>query len=104
MPKGESLYHRYPDYRVDLEPNPRRVRVTLSGQIIADSERTLRVLETKQSSISVFPDSVFPAVAFAHEVDIAMNITKQTTAEVFLSIFSLQIVLFQKSQDDGNLL
>ena len=20
MPKGQSLYHKYPDYRVDLEP------------------------------------------------------------------------------------
>ena len=35
MPKRESLYHKYPDYRVDLEPSGERVRVRLGGELIA---------------------------------------------------------------------
>ena len=72
MPRGESLYHRYPDYRVDLEPNPRRVRVTLRGQIIADSERTLRVLETKHDAVIYFPRE-----------DVRMDLLERTDAETF---------------------
>ena len=55
MPKRESLYHQHPDYRVDLEPNPRRVTVRLAGQTIADSRRTLRVRETRHEPVIYFP-------------------------------------------------
>ncbi len=72
MPRGESLYHRYPDYRVDLEPNPRRVQVTLRGQIIADSERTLRVVETKHDAVIYFPRE-----------DVRMDLLERTDAESF---------------------
>ncbi len=72
MPRGESLYHRYPDYRVDLEPNPRRVQVTLRGQIIADSKRTLRVLETKHDAVIYFPRE-----------DVRMDLLERTDAESF---------------------
>ncbi len=37
MPQGESLFHKFPDYRVDLEPNSARVRVRFNGEWIADS-------------------------------------------------------------------
>jgi len=40
MPKRESLYHRYPDYRVDVEPNAGRVCARLNGSVIADSSAT----------------------------------------------------------------
>ena len=43
MANRESLYHKHPDYRVDLDPNPKRVLVTLDGVTVADSERTLVV-------------------------------------------------------------
>ena len=55
MPKRESLYHRFPDYRVDLEPSSRRVRVSLDGQVVAESERTLTVRETKHDPVVYFP-------------------------------------------------
>ncbi len=55
MPKRESLYHRFPDYRVDLEPSSRRVRVSLDGQVVAESERTLIVRETKHDPVVYFP-------------------------------------------------
>lgn len=55
MPKRESLYAKYPEYRVDLEPNPRRVTVRLGGQTIADSRRTLRVCETRHDPVIYFP-------------------------------------------------
>ena len=55
MPRGESLYHKYPDYRVDLEPNPNRVTVRVGDQTLADSTRTLRVLETHHEAVIYFP-------------------------------------------------
>ncbi|MGH0028953.1 MAG: DUF427 domain-containing protein [Myxococcota bacterium] len=55
MSERESLYHRHPDYRVDLEPSPGRVVVRLGGQTIADSTRTLRVLETRHEPVVYFP-------------------------------------------------
>jgi uncharacterized protein (DUF427 family) len=55
MPKRESLYHRFPDYRVDLEAHPQRVRVSFGGEIIADSRATLIVRETKHEPVVYFP-------------------------------------------------
>ena len=55
MPKGQSLYHEYPDYEVALERNPERVRVTLHGELIADSTRTLIVRETRHAPVVYFP-------------------------------------------------
>ncbi len=55
MPKRESLYHKYPEYRVDLEPHPGRVRVTFAGEIIADSERAIVVNETKHAPVIYIP-------------------------------------------------
>ena len=55
MPKRESLYSKYPDYRVDLEASSERIRVRLGDEIIADSSRTLRVLETKHDPVVYFP-------------------------------------------------
>ena len=55
MPKGESLYHKYPDYRVDLDPSRERVRVCFNGELIADSAKTLIVRETKHDPVVYFP-------------------------------------------------
>jgi uncharacterized protein (DUF427 family) len=55
VPRRESLYHRFPDYRVDLEPNPGRVRVSLDGVTIADTDRAVRVLETKHEPVVYLP-------------------------------------------------
>ncbi len=55
MARRESLYHRYPDYRVDLEANPEHVRVKLAGEVLADSRRTLIVRETKHEPVVYFP-------------------------------------------------
>ena len=38
MAKRESLYHKYPDYRVDLDPSTTRVRVSFAGEVIAESD------------------------------------------------------------------
>ena len=54
MAKRESLYAKYPDYRVDLEPNSERIRVRLGGETIADSSQTLTVLETKHDPVVYF--------------------------------------------------
>ena len=55
MTNRESLYHKYPDYRVDLVPNPKRVHVTLDGVTVADSERTLIVRESQHDPVIYFP-------------------------------------------------
>ena len=55
MPKRESLYHKYPDYSVDLEPNERRVRVRFNGEMIAESARTVFVHETRHDDVIYFP-------------------------------------------------
>ncbi len=55
MARRESLYHRFPDYRVDLEANPGRVLVRLAGEVLADSRRTLIVRETKHEPVVYFP-------------------------------------------------
>ena len=55
MPKRTSLYHRFPDYQVDLETSPQRVRVSLGGEIVADSRATLTMRETKHEPVVYFP-------------------------------------------------
>ena len=55
MPERQSLYHKFPDYRVELEPNSERVRVTLDGEVVAASTRTLIVRETKHDPVVYFP-------------------------------------------------
>ena len=55
MAKRESLYHAYPDYRVDLEPSSSPVRVTLAGRTLAESTRALVVRETKHVPVVYIP-------------------------------------------------
>jgi uncharacterized protein (DUF427 family) len=55
MPQRESLYHKYPDHRVDIEPSSKRIRIKLGGEVVADSDRTLTVLETNHEPVAYFP-------------------------------------------------
>ncbi len=55
MARRESLYHKFPDYRVELDPSTTRVRVTFGGEVVADSDRTLVVRETKHEPVVYFP-------------------------------------------------
>ncbi len=55
MLKRTSLHHRFPDYQVDLETSPQRVRVSLGGEIVADSRVTLTVREKKHEHVVYFP-------------------------------------------------
>ena len=55
MPRGESLYSKYPDYRVDLVEDAARVQVSFGGRVVADSERALRVRETNHDEVIYFP-------------------------------------------------
>jgi uncharacterized protein (DUF427 family) len=45
-----------PDYRVDLVPESRRVRVELAGVTIADSGQALRVEETGHGPVHYIPE------------------------------------------------
>ncbi len=55
MPRRESLYHKFPDYEVELEPSRRRVRASFDGEVVAESDRTLIVRETKHDPVVYFP-------------------------------------------------
>lgn len=72
MPKGQSLYHKVPDYRVDLEPNPKRVRIALGAKTIAESDRSLQVIETKHDPVVYIPRE-----------DVRMDLLERTDHETF---------------------
>jgi uncharacterized protein (DUF427 family) len=55
MGQRSSAYSKYPDYRVDLQPGPRGVRVVFNGETIADSKRSLLVRETAHEPVYYFP-------------------------------------------------
>jgi uncharacterized protein (DUF427 family) len=55
MGERQSLYHKFPDYRVDLEPEPGRVRVRVGTEVLADSGRALLVKETKHDPVVYLP-------------------------------------------------
>jgi uncharacterized protein (DUF427 family) len=55
MGERQSLYHKFPDYRVDLEPEPGRVRVRVGSEVLADSGRALLVKETKHDPVVYLP-------------------------------------------------
>ena len=52
---SSPAYEKYPEHRVDVEPNPMRVRVEFAGETIADSTRSLRVLESRHDPVVYVP-------------------------------------------------
>ena len=86
MPRRESLYHEYPDYRVDLERSSDRVQVRFNGEIIADSGRTLIVREMQLAPVVYFPRR-----------DVRFDLLEKTDHETFCpfkgeaSYFSLRL-------------
>lgn len=55
MPNLAPGFATRPDYRVDLVPESRRIRVTFAGVTIADSHAALRVEETGHSPVHYLP-------------------------------------------------
>ena len=55
MAERRSLWAEHPDYRVDLEANPKHVRVTVGGELVAESGRTLLVREASYAPVVYFP-------------------------------------------------
>jgi uncharacterized protein (DUF427 family) len=72
MPRGESLYHKYPDYRVDLEPSERRVTVRFNGETLVDTTNALVVRETNHDAVLYFPRE-----------DVRMELLERTDHETF---------------------
>jgi uncharacterized protein (DUF427 family) len=72
MPKRESLYHEYPDYRVDVEPNPGRVCVRLNSTVVADSSAAVVVRETNLDPVLYFPRD-----------DVRFELAEATTHQTF---------------------
>ena len=55
MTKSAPGFHRSPDYRIDIEPCPRRVRVKFGKTLLADSTKVLVMLENNQVPVYYFP-------------------------------------------------
>ena len=53
--KPESLWSKYPDYEVALEPNAERVRVYFGGELVADTRAALVVRETRHAPVLYLP-------------------------------------------------
>src|SRR6266850_228180 len=51
----ESGFKTNPDYKVTLEASPRRVRVKLNGETIADSTNAHLLFETRHLPVYYFP-------------------------------------------------
>jgi uncharacterized protein (DUF427 family) len=56
MPGPAPGFASRPDYRVDLVPENRRIRVTFVGVAIADSKAALRVEETGHAPVYYVPE------------------------------------------------
>lgn len=56
MPNHAPGFVSRPDYRVDLLPESRRVKVTFGGVTIADTDTALRVEETSHSPVYYLPE------------------------------------------------
>ena len=52
---GAPGFRANPDYRVDLAPHVGRVRVVFNGEVVADSERALDVLESHHRPVIYVP-------------------------------------------------
>ncbi len=48
-------YEKHPGYVVELDPSPRRVRVVIDGETIADSTRMTLMRETRHLPVYYFP-------------------------------------------------
>jgi uncharacterized protein (DUF427 family) len=48
-------YAKNPDYRVELEPTPRRLCVVFAGEVVADTTRGLMMHETRHLPVYYFP-------------------------------------------------
>ena len=53
--RRESGFKTNPDYKVLLEPSPRRVRVKFNGETIADSTEARLLFETRHLPVYYFP-------------------------------------------------
>ena len=48
-------YAEHPGYRVEILPCPKRIRVTLGGETVVDSLRTVLIRETAHTPVYYFP-------------------------------------------------
>ena len=53
--KKSPGFAKHPDYRVELEPTPRRLRVAFNGETVADSTRAVLMYETRHLPVYYFP-------------------------------------------------
>ncbi len=54
MPRAPG-FTKHPRYRVELDPNPNKVRVAFNGATVAETTRSLRVRETAHEPVVYVP-------------------------------------------------
>ena len=54
-PSGHSALADTPDTEITFVAEPKRMRVVFNGETIADSTRTLKLLETRHADVHYFP-------------------------------------------------
>ena len=64
----ESGFKTNPDYKITLEPSPRRVRVKFNGETIADSTHAHLLFETRHLPVYYFPRGDVEMDLLAHAV------------------------------------
>jgi uncharacterized protein (DUF427 family) len=75
-----------PDHPITVAPNPKRVRVTLGGRVVADTRRALALREAS-----------YPAVQYIPRADIDMSLLARTAHATYCpykgdaSYFSLKV-------------
>jgi acyl-CoA thioesterase-2 len=55
MSEAAPGFRKHPDYRVDIEPASERVRVLVGDAVLADTQRALRVTETRHHPVWYVP-------------------------------------------------
>ena len=66
-------YKKYPEHRIETKPAGERVRVTVKGEVIADTTSAIRMVEAMEGS------TVAPAVYYIPRKDVKMERLKRTS-------------------------
>jgi uncharacterized protein (DUF427 family) len=60
-------FKKYPEHRIETKPAKQRVRVTLNGEVIADTKDAVELMESKSKS------TVAPVVYYIPRKDVKMD-------------------------------
>ena len=90
-----SLWSDHPDYRVDLCPESRRMRVRMGERVLAESDAALRVEETRHAPVWYFPRQ-----------DVRLELFERTAhdahTDTLVFVFDFHVVEARDAAQEGN--